>query len=129
MTQASRLMIVDDGGLTEIEFVDRNILDEANIQQIGEEIGRVLEKKGHPRLLINFQNVDHLSSAALGMLITLNTKVADKGGHLALTNISGQIREVFTITKLDRLFEIHPSIVEAKAALRKGAKKKLFGRR
>jgi len=53
--------------------------------------------------------VDHLSSAALGALITLNNQVKAKDGRMRLCNIDDQIYEVFTITKLDRLFPIDPS--------------------
>ena len=57
-------------------------------------------------LLLNFGNVEYMSSAALGKLITLNKKVQAAGGKLILCNIDPQIREVFEITKLDKLFVI-----------------------
>ncbi len=114
MTQAaSRLNITDHSGVTSIEFIDKNILDETNIQQIGEEIGRLVDAQDSPKLLISFRNVDHLSSAALGTLITINNRVTGKGGQLRLSDIEGQIFEVFKITKLDRLFEIHDTAAEA----------------
>ena len=46
--------------------------------------------------------------AALGKLITLNRKVQAVRGKLVLCNISKEIREVFEITKLDKLFTILP---------------------
>ena len=114
MTQAaSRLKINDHGGITAVEFIDKNILDETNIQQIGEEIGRLVDAQANPRLLISFRNVDHLSSAALGTLITINNRVSAKEGQLRLSDIEGQIFEVFKITKLDRLFEINDTAAEA----------------
>ena len=58
-------------------------------------------------MLLNFANVEHLSSAALGTLITINNKVKQKGGQLRLSNIDPQILEVFVITKLNKLFQIH----------------------
>ena len=103
----SRLRISQQGEVTQIAFLDRNILDEANIQAIGDEIGQLIEEAGEPRLLISFNNVDHLSSAALGALITINKRVNDKSGALRLADIDPQIYEVFTITRLDKLFQIH----------------------
>jgi anti-sigma B factor antagonist len=110
---ASRLRVAEQSGVTRIEFVDRNILDEANIQQIGEEISRLVEERPKPKLLISFDNVDHLSSSALGTLITINNKVRSKAGELRLSNIDPQIYEVFVITKLNKLFQIHDSVEEA----------------
>jgi anti-sigma B factor antagonist len=110
---ASRLRVQDREGITCIEFVDRNILDEANIQQIGDEIGALVDSHPNPRVLISFGNVDHLSSAALGTLITINNRIRNKGGQLRLANIDPQIYEVFVITKLNKLFQIHDSDEEA----------------
>jgi len=112
----SRLRLSDSEGVTLIEFVDRNILDEANIQAINEEITGEIEKSGTPRLLISFSNVDHLSSAALGALITINNKIKEKTGELHLANIDPQIYEVFVITRLNKLFNIHDTTEEARAA-------------
>lgn len=104
----SRLRVTKKNDITIVEFVDRNILDEANISQIGDEIGDLVGEEQTPRLLISFSNVDHLSSAALGALITINNKIKAKDGQLRLANINDQILEVFKITRLDRLFQIHP---------------------
>ncbi len=115
-TASSRLRVRRDGDVTQVEFIDRNILDEANIQQIGEEIGRLVEATPSPKLLVSFANVDHLSSAALGTLITINNKVKDRKGQLRLANIDPQIYEVFKITKLDRIFQIHETSEKAMAS-------------
>lgn len=112
---ASRLRVVEEEGVTCIEFVDRNILDEANIQQIGDEILGLVERESRPRILISFANVDHLSSAALGTLITINNKIRARSGELRLANIDPQIYEVFVITKLNKLFQIHDTREQALA--------------
>ena len=64
-------------------------------------------------VLLSFAGVDHLSSAALGTLITVNGLVKNKGGQFRLSDIDPQIYEVFVITKLVRIFEIHPTAAEA----------------
>ena len=114
--EESRLRISKDEGVTRVEFLDRNILDEANIQKIGEEISRVIDEDQRPRLLISFANVDHLSSAALGTLISINNKIKNRGGQLRLSNIDPQIHEVFVITRLVNLFEIHEDAEQAMAS-------------
>lgn len=106
---ASRLRVEEQDGIVRIEFVDRNILDEANIQQIGDEITEIIDAQTQPKLLISFRNVDHLSSAALGTLITINHKIRAKDGQLRLADIDPRIHEIFVITKLNKLFHIHDS--------------------
>lgn len=114
MTSAqSRLRVVDRDGVACIGFVDRNILDEANIQRIGEEIGQIIDEQQNPKVVLNFENVDHLSSAALGTLITINNKMQSKDGQLRLAAIDPQIYDVFVITKLNKLFKIYETVDEA----------------
>ena len=115
-SSASRLRVSEQQGVTCVEFLDRNILDEGNIQQIGEEIGEIVDAQVEPKVLISFSNVDHLSSAALGTLITINSRVRDKDGQLRLANIDPQIYEVFVITKLNKLFHIHDTVDDAIAS-------------
>ena len=114
----SRLIVNEEDEITRISFLDRNILEEATIQQIGDEVSAIIERSGNPRILINFENVEHLSSAALGTLITINNKVRQKGGQLRLSNIDPQIYEVFVITKLNKLFQIYDSNEKAVASFR-----------
>ena len=67
-------------------------------------------------MLLNFSNVEFLSSAALGKLITLDKKVKANAGRLKLSNIRPEIYEVFAITKLNKLFDIKDDEADALAA-------------
>ena len=107
------LHVDDAGGVIEVAFLEKNILDESNIQQVGKELNEAVEGKPTPQLILDFGNVEHLSSAALGILITMNNRVKDVGGKMCLANIRPQIFEIFKITKLDRIFTVHET---AKAA-------------
>ena len=109
-----RLEVEDIGDVTVVNFVDRKILDEQNIQVIGDQLFGLVDTEGLRKLLLNFGNVEYLSSAALGKLITLNKKLQQAGGRLILCNIDPQIYEVFEITKLNKLFNIQ---TEEQAAL------------
>lgn len=102
-----RLEVEDQGDIAVVNFVDKKILDEQNIQMIGDDLFRLVDELGRRKILLNFRNVEFLSSAALGKLITLNRKVQAVRGKLILCGISAEIKEVFQITKLDKLFTIH----------------------
>ena len=97
-----------------VEFTESRILDEANIAEIGNRVNGLIDGAAKPRILLDFSGVDHLSSAALGMLISANNRIRDKNGELRLCSIKPPILEVFSITKLDKLFKIYP---DRKAAL------------
>lgn len=111
-----KLKIRQEGNVQVVEFTDRKILDELTIAEIGDKLGAMVSSEPSIRMLLNFQNVEHLSSAALGMLITLEKQIKEGEGVLKLSNIRPQIFEVFRITKLNRYFDIHDTADEAIAS-------------
>ena len=110
------LSVTEEKGIRIVEFTHSKILDEANIAAIQETLNALVDENENPRLLLDFTNVEHLSSAALGTLINVNNRILRKNGQLRLANIRPQIYEVFVITKLNKLFRIFPSREEALAS-------------
>jgi len=116
MTVHRRLEVNEVGEVAVVRFVDRKILDETAIQELGRELFQLVEEEGHRNILLNFSTVEFLSSAALGKLITLDKKVKANQGKLKLSNIRPEIYEVFAITRLNRLFDIKEDEADALAS-------------
>lgn len=110
-----RLEVNEVADVTVVRFRDQKIIEDINIQELGQEMFRLVEVDNRHKLLLNFSSVDFLSSAALGKLITLDKKVKGRGGTLKLSNIRPEIYEVFAITKLNRLFDIKDDEADALA--------------
>lgn len=110
---SSPVAVIQEKDVRIVEFTNNKILDEANIAEIGATLNTLIDETDQPKLLLDFTSVDHLSSAALGMLINANNRIKQRNGQLRLSNIKSQIFEVFRITKLDRLFKIFPTRAEA----------------
>lgn len=110
-----RLQVSTEDDVTVARFTDHKILDEANIQQLGEELSVLAVSGEHKKLLLNFENVEFLSSAALGKLISVKKKVAQSDTALKLCSIRPEIFEVFKITNLDQVFDIAADQEEALA--------------
>ena len=100
-----RLETIDN--VTVVSFVESKIVSEENIQEVGEQLYSLVDAEGHRQILLNFGNVQYLSSAALGKLINLKKKVAAVKGKLKLCCIHPDLLEVFRITRLDQVFEIY----------------------
>jgi anti-sigma B factor antagonist len=109
------LVIQRQNDVQVIEFMDTNVLDQVRIEQIRTELDGIVAKAGHPKIIISFENVAHISSAVLGVLMSLDKKVKAKGGELRLANISASIRQVFSLTRLDKALKIFNSTDEALA--------------
>lgn len=110
---SSHVKIKRTGSVSIVQFADRKILEELSIQQIGDELRALAAAEPKLKLLLDFGNVDHLASAALGMLITLHKRVQEQEGALKLANINRQIFQVFKITRLNRVFDIHDTAEQA----------------
>jgi anti-sigma B factor antagonist len=109
----ARLNVTVEKDAAIVEFMENKILDELNIAEIGQALSSLIDAKDRPKVLLDFSHVDHLSSAALGMLIDVNNRIKQQNGQLRLSNIKPQIMEVFVITKLNRLFRIADTRAEA----------------
>jgi len=60
------------------------------------------------RVLVDFSGVTYIDSSGLATLIEMMQKVNKIGGQMRLSNLSDKVRNIFEITKLDKLFQIYP---------------------
>lgn len=106
MAGPERLVVVDLERASVVRFVDRRIIDAAEIDQLGDELISLVDDQQKTQLLLNFEGVEFMSSAALNQLIRLHRRVKAVGGAVRICHLHRQIREVFSLTRLDRMFEI-----------------------
>ncbi|RLS28551.1 MAG: anti-sigma factor antagonist [Planctomycetota bacterium] len=116
MATHQRIDVSKIGDVTIVRFNDRKILDEVSIQQLGAELFALVEMDNRKSILLNFDGVEFVSSAALGKLITLDRKVKSHKGRLKMSNIRPEIFDVFQVTKLNKVFDIRGEEAEAISA-------------
>ncbi|MBW8017345.1 MAG: STAS domain-containing protein [Planctomycetes bacterium] len=92
--------------LAVVTLTDEKILEEADIQALENSLIPLIEQTPGIKMVLDFTNVQFLSSAVLGMLIRISKKIYESNGQLKLCNINDKIYQVFTITRLDRIFDI-----------------------
>jgi anti-sigma B factor antagonist len=56
--------------------------------------------------IIDFNELDYISSAGLGVLLMTQKRLKDKGQELVLKNMNKHIREVFKYAGFDMIFQI-----------------------
>jgi anti-sigma B factor antagonist len=93
--------------LTIVRFVDRPTLSGTTAEAVSDELGRLVDREGRFRLILNFGKVESLTSLMLGKLIALNKKVQAAGGRLAVCNLSPDLQELFEITRLSEYLAIY----------------------
>jgi anti-sigma B factor antagonist len=117
MSTPRRIKINQSGQVSVVTFVDSKIIDEAEIQELGQELYDLVERDDRKKIVLNFSNVEFLSSAALGKLIGFDKRVKQHKAELVLSNIRPEIYEVFAITKLTKLFQIKDDEADALAVI------------
>jgi anti-anti-sigma factor len=113
--QFRRIEAARKGAVRTVIFKDRKILDDSVLDEIRAELARVIGKSTGPDLLLDFTNVQFMSSAMLGLLGQLHRRITTGQGRLKMCNIRPQIFQVFKMTNLDRLFSIHKDVATALA--------------
>jgi anti-anti-sigma factor len=68
-------------------------------------------------LVLDFSGITFISSIGLRALMIAVKQVKAQGGRMMLAALTPLVLEVFTISRFDMLFEIHPSVEAASAAL------------
>ena len=107
-----------DGILT-IVFDDARMLDEVTLEQLSTELHEMLNKTTEERVILDFRNVKFMSSSFLGKLVQVHKKTMEFKVKLKLCSIDPEIRQVFKITRLDKLFDIESDEASARAAFMK----------
>jgi anti-sigma B factor antagonist len=59
------------------------------------------------QVVLNMANVRILNSAAIGILINFQRKVRDAGGTLEICAIDPYVLDLFRLTKMDQVLDIH----------------------
>jgi anti-anti-sigma factor len=78
---------------------------------------RGLVEDGATRMVVDFEQLDYISSAGLGELIVTLKLLKEKGGQLAVANVRGNVLSVFEMCGIQKLLGIHNSVADALAAV------------
>ena len=99
-----------DQGVTVIALTGE--VDLYTAPELKEELVRVIDD-GARRIVIDFRDTTFIDSTTLGVLVSGLKRLRPQGGNLALVITDNNIRKIFEITGLDRVFSIHEQRGEA----------------
>ena len=109
----SRLLVQGIGDVTVVNFMDASILDMATIQRIADELYVLIDEKDRRRMILDFSTVKFLSSQMLGVLLTVQKKMKVIKGKVVFCALKPDLRKVFQVTGLEKLFEFYPDETKA----------------
>lgn len=102
----STLITRTQDGVLLAYFHEVRIVDEALIESIGSDLLALVSEATHDKMILNFKNVAFMSSAMIGKLILFGKKCGAANISLRLCGINDNIRQVFDLMNLEKLFQI-----------------------
>jgi len=113
------LKIRMDDDVAIVNFSQARLLDHSNVDKVGAELDALLDTYNLKRIVLDFANVEYLSSRVLGKLTLMHRRAAKAHARFVLCCIKSDVMEVFRIMKLHKLFTITVGEPEAIASARK----------
>ena len=90
----------------------KGILDGTQASQLRRNISKKSDKA--KIILIDLQDVTFIDSSGLGALVSALKTVRSKGSKLFICSINDQIRMLFELTSMDRVFKVYKSEIDFK---------------
>jgi anti-sigma B factor antagonist len=92
---------------------------EIDLQQ-SPKVRQILQAKVNEQaaaLVVDFTEVKYIDSSGLATLVEYYQKSRSYSGRIALAGMSARVRSVFDLVRLSEIFQIYPTVAEAKAGL------------
>lgn len=110
--------VVDHGKSIVLVFACPAIQGLHNLDSLGDHMNDAVESyPGIEMVVIDFSDVSHISSFGLGVMLDFWKKCSAAALTVRLCGLSPRIRELFTVCKLDQIFDIRETREEALADL------------
>ena len=93
-------------------FVREDRLDANNSEELKIELHRLFEN-GTKDLIIDLKDVHFIDSSGLGVLVSGYKSASIKHGTLKLSNLQFQVKSLFELTRLHRVFDIFMTVDDA----------------
>ena len=108
------IAINDKGSVVLIEVKEER-LDAHNSSELKTQMLTLFDE-GKNNLVIDLQDVRFVDSSGLGSLVSGFKNASARNGNLKLSGLQPQVKSMFELTRLHRVFEIFPGAEEALAS-------------
>ena len=92
---------------------------DAQVSDLLKERIQELLDKGAKELVLDLEGLEFLDSSGLGALVACLRRIKEKKGEIKLAGLRPEVRSIFDITRVSRLFHICEKVADAVAAFKK----------
>lgn len=80
-------------------------LDASNSDEFKRDIAQVVE--GYHKVIMDLETISFMDSAGLGAMLSAFKKVRSEGGLFRIYGLSNEVKALFELVRMHRLFEIY----------------------
>lgn len=118
MSRTPLIRVSSDANETTVAFSPEDFNRSDTARQITRQLldllaGETEQDPGNLRLNLDFKGVGWISSAGLNELIGINSHARSQGVRVVLVDVPKTVRDVFALTRLERIFEFDSSSITA----------------
>ena len=107
---------IETRGNALIARAEVKLLDDQQLKLLSPAIDETVASNSDISLIVlELSRVQLMPSLAIGLLVQLSNKCKARQQKLKLAGVSPQVRQVFAVTRLDRVFEFAESVDDAVA--------------
>ena len=94
-----------DGGIALLE-VSGSLIGGEETDKVRAAVAGFVDRE-YQKLIIDLSGVTYLNSTAIGVLVAAQTSYARKGWQIKLCGVNKNINNIFVVTKLTLVFDVH----------------------
>lgn len=88
------------------------LIDKNQAQELLTEVDKLIAG-GENKILLNLEKLSYMNSSGLNVLLNILTKTRKASGETAICSVNKKITELLVMTKLDSIFNVKDSEIEA----------------
>ncbi len=113
-TNLKHIHINDSNGVAIVDFVDSQLMFATNVvDEVGDELHSLISDHGYAKIVLDFSNVQYLSSMMLAKLAKLEKHIEIAKGKLKICGLGPILKDTFRIGHFDRVFDIYDDVAAA----------------
>ncbi len=105
-------MKIEETGNVMVVVVKEERLDAHNSENLKQELGRLFNE-GKTSVVVDLKEVRFIDSSGLGALVSGFKNASSRQAELKLSSLQSQVKSMFELTRLHRVFDIYQTVDEA----------------
>ncbi len=100
-----------NGDIVIFSFSGNLILSE--LESVREQVRDTIEKENVNNIIFDMTDVDFIDSAGIGFVVSIYKTLKGRNGKFALCGLKTKPKEVFSLTRLDKIIKIYDDLETA----------------